>query len=218
MDLSALKLYCDLVETHSFSRSAERNYMSQSAVSQRIRGLEREYGQVLIDRGRGRGGVSPTDAGKILYEGATRILSDASDLEARIRGLTDEVAGTIRVATVYSVGLHALPGRLKPFLTSHPLVNVHLEYSRTDKVYSDVLAGTVDVGIVACPSERPGIDVVPFGEEEMVVITAPEKQVLPSHDVRLTQLDGQPFIAFADDIPTRKLIDQHLWEHGVRVR
>ena len=91
-----------------------------------------------------------------------------------MRQLSDEIAGTVRVATVYSVGLHALPPRLKPFLAAHPRVNVHLEYKQTDQIYDDVASGAVDVGIVACPAPKRGLQVVPFAEEPMVLVCAPE--------------------------------------------
>jgi DNA-binding transcriptional LysR family regulator len=218
MELRTLRLFCDLVETQSFSRAAERNYLSQSAVSQKLRALEKEYGHVLIERGKGKGRIQLTEAGQILYEGAKPILSEMQELDARLRGLSDEVAGMVRVATVYSVGLHSLPGRLKPFLAAHPKVSVHLEYSRTGKVYQDVLSGAVDVGIVACPTPRTGIEIAPFGEEAMVFICAPEHPLAQKAHVSLRQLAGQPFIAFADDIPTRRLIDAHLSAARVNVR
>ncbi len=231
MDLEALKLFCDVVDCGSFTAAAQRNYVTQPAASQRIQSLERRLGQVLIERGQGKGRVCPTEAGAALYEGARALLREAEELEARVCGLSDEVAGTVRVATVYSVGLHALPGRLKPFLAAHPRVNVHLEYSRTDKVYQDVVSGAMDVGIVACPSPRSGVEVVPFGEEEMVVICAPEhrfgervsrgdaegaRRELPRLPLR--GLEGEAFIAFADEIPTRKLTDERLRAAGVHVR
>jgi DNA-binding transcriptional LysR family regulator len=218
IDLRALQLFCEVIETRSFSRAAERSFLSQSAVSQRLRGLEREYGQVLLERGQGKGRIQPTEAGRILYEGAKSLLTEAAELEARLRGLSDEVAGTVRVATVYSVGLHALPKRLKPFLAAHPKVNVHLEYSQTARVSLDVLSGAADVGLVACPTPRTGIEIVPFGEEEMAVICAPEHPFASLPEIRLTQLEGQAFIAFADDIPTRRLIDEHLHARNVKVR
>lgn len=218
METTTLQLFCDLVETESFTQAAERNFVSQSAVSQRLRVLEREFGQVLLERGKGRGRIAPTEAGRILYEGAKPLLNELAELEARLRGLSEEVAGTVRVATVYSVGLHALPGRLKPFLARHPTVNVHLEYSQTDKVYRDVQSGAVDVGIVACPSERAGIELLPFDEQEIALICAPEHPLALEETITLRQLDGLPFIAFADDIPTRRLIDVRLRESGVRVR
>jgi DNA-binding transcriptional LysR family regulator len=218
LDLPSLRLFCDLVETGSFSRTAERQFVSQSAVSQKLRALERGVGQLLIERGRGRARITPTEAGTILYQGALSLLRDAGELEARIKGLSDEAVGTVSVATVYSVGLHALPGRLKPFLARHPRVNVHLEYSQTTKIYNDVLSGTVDVGIVACPTPRTGIDIVPFGEEAMTLICAPEHPFAKRGEIDLTELEGTQFITFADDIPTRRLIDEHLKGAGVKVR
>ncbi len=218
MDLNALKLYCDLIETKSFSRAAERSFVTQSAVSQRIQTLERDYAQPLLERGRGRRKIVPTEAGQIFYEGAKHLLSEAADLDARLRGLSDDVAGTVRVATVYSVGLHALPPRLKPFLALYPKVNVHLEYSQTAKIYQDVLSGSVDIGIVACPVERAGVDVLPFDVETMALICAPENRFACRESISLSELHDQPFIAFADDIPTRRLIDAQLKTAGAQAR
>jgi DNA-binding transcriptional LysR family regulator len=218
LDLVALRVYCDLVETGSFTQAAERNFLSQSAVSQRIRALEASYGQVFLERGKGKGRVTPTDAGELLYRGARPLIQDAEELDARLRGLTDELSGTVRVATVYSVGLHALPGRLKPFLAAHPAINVHLEYSQTEKVYQAVLSAAVDVGIVACPSLRAGIDIVPFGTEEMVAVCAAENRLASRPDIRLRDLDGVDFVAFESGIPTRRLIDERFLAARVQPR
>lgn len=217
LNLDSLQIFSDLIETGSFSRTAEKNFVSQSAVSQRLKALETEYGQTLIDRGQGRGKVSPTVAGDTLYAGAKALLQGASALDAEMRQLSDEVAGTVRVATVYSVGLHALPPRLKPFLAAHPRVNVHLEYKQTDKVYEDVVNGAVDVGIVACPLAKRDLEVAAFAEEEMVLVCAPEHP-LAGTEVSLRQLDGLAFIGFADDIPTRRLVDERLKAAGARIK
>ncbi len=218
LDLNSLRLFCDLVETGSFSRTAERQYVSQPAVSQKLRTLERSVGLALLDRSRGKSIVTPTEAGTILYRGALSLLRDVEELEASLRSRSGEIAGAVRVATVYSVGLHALPGRLKPFLAQFPRVNVHLEYSQTTSIYEDVLSGAVDVGIVACPASRTGIEVVLFGEEAMTLICAPEHRFAKRGEIDLTELDGEPFIGFADEIPTRRLIDERLKLAGVRVR
>ncbi len=218
MDLHALQLFCDLVETRSFSRAGERGFVSQSAVSQRLRTLEREYGQLLIERGKGKGRIAPTEAGRLLYEGAKPLLAQFAELEARLRGLSDEASGTVRVATVYSVGLHALPRRLKPFLAAHPKIQVHLEYSQTAKVSQDVLSGAVDVGIIACPTAKTGLEIVPFGDDAMAFICAPEHRLAGRLEIALRDLEDEPFIAFEDDIPTRRLIDERLRAAGVKVR
>ena len=217
MDLIALQLFCDIVETQSMTRAAERNGVSQSAVSQRIRILENDLGQILIERSKGKGKVFVTDAGRILYNGAKPLLNGAAELDARMRGLSDDVSGVVRVATVYSVGLHILPERMKPFLKTHPRVNIQLEYSMTSKVYNDVLSSAADVGIVACPSAKGGVDIVPFSNEEMVFICAPEHPLASKSSIRLKDISPYPFVAFSDDIPTRTLIDSKLWAAGARV-
>ncbi len=127
--------------------------------------MERDYGQTLLDRGQGRGRVTPTAAGKRCIEGAEPCCKARRRWTRKCGEFSDEIAGTVRVATVYSVGLHALPPRLKPFLAAHPRVNVHLEYEQTDKVYDDVASGAVDVGIVACPTAKRGLEILPFAEE-----------------------------------------------------
>ena len=210
-------MFTDLVETGSFSRTAEKNFVSQSAVSQRIRVLEREYGETLLERGQGRGRVTITAAGDTLYSGAKPLLQRAALLDAEMRQLSDEIAGTVRVATVYSVGLHALPPRLKPFLAAHPRINVHLEYEQTEKVFEDVMSGAIDVGIVACPSPRRGLEIIPFAEEPMVAVMAPEHPLVRQPHISLRQLDGEAFIGFADHIPTRRLVDEHLRAANTRV-
>lgn len=218
LNIDTLQLFVDLVDTQSFSRAAERNFLSQSAVSQRLRALEREYGQTLIYRGKGKGQAVPTTIGQVLYTGAKRILRESSALDSQLRESPGQLTGTVRLATVYSVGLHALPPRLKPFLASHPQVNVHLEYKRTDEVYHEVMGDGVDIGIVACPTPRRGLDVVPFGEVEMVVVCAPEHPLAARKSISLRDIDGQPFFGFDTDIPTRRLVEQHLAAAGVRVR
>ena len=218
MNLETVQMFWDLIETGSFSRAAEKNFVSQSAVSQRLRALEREYGKTLVERGQGRGRAAPTSAGQLLYDSGKRLLQDAATLETQLREESDEAAGTVRVATVYSVGLHALPPRLKPFLAAHPRINVHLEYQQTAQIYQGVANGSVDVGIVACPAPRRGIEIVAFDEEPMALVLAPEHALAQFQTVQMQQLDGIAFIGFADDIPTRRLVDDALEKARVRVR
>src|SRR5947209_13041248 len=111
-DLVALQVFCRVIESGSFSRAAEACYLSQSAVSQRVRALERHYGRILVERGRGRAVVEPTEAGRTLYESAREILERVEALEIHLRELDGEIAGTVHLATVYSVGLHSLPPHL----------------------------------------------------------------------------------------------------------
>ena len=216
MHVETLKTFCDLVETGSLSRAARLNLVSQSAVSQQLRALEQRYGGRLIDRAP-RIGARPTELGRLLYEEIKPFLERLAALEQRLRARPDVVAGTVRVATVYSVGLHTLPPVIKRCLADHPKVSVQLSYRRTDEVYAACLAGDVDFGIVAVPARRAQLEVVPLGHDELVIAAPPGHPIARRARCSLAALDGQPFIGFQRDIPTRRMVDGLLRRHGVRV-
>src|ERR1043166_1480214 len=140
--LETLKIFCDIVETRSFSAAASQNFVTQSAVSQQIRMLEERYGRQLLERTRGN--VQLTPAGEILYQVSKDIVQRYQDLEARLQAMTQVVAGPVRVATVHSIGLYELSGQLKRYLRAFPQVHLHLEYSRSNKIYEDAVRGNID--------------------------------------------------------------------------
>jgi LysR family transcriptional regulator, transcriptional activator of the cysJI operon len=215
MHIETLKTFCDLIETGSFSKAAQLNFISQSAVSQQLRGLETRFEQQLLERH--RKGVMPTAAGRVLYDECKEIVERFKALEVRLREGAKTVAGAIRVAAVYSIGLHELPPYVKQFIKAHPQVKVHIEYSRTDKVYDACLNNTIDFGIVALPLRHPNIAVIPLREDKLVVVCGPEHRLARRRKVSLQNLAGEEFIAFERDIPTRKTIDRLLKEHKVAV-
>lgn len=216
MLLSYLQVYCDIIETRSFSKAAARNFISQPAVSQQVKALEEQFHQRLIERS--PQGIYPTEAGRLFYEGAREIVERYQALERQMADLTQTVSGSIRVATVYSVGLHDLPPYIKKFMQAYPQARVHVEYSRTNKIYEAVRQNQVDIGIVSYPQESRQMGVIPLPSDELVIIVSPNhplaKQGAP---VELRQLHRMPFIAFDPDIPTRKATDRVLHDQGVEV-
>ncbi len=216
MHIETLKTFCDLVDSGSFSKAARKNLVSQSAVSQQLRALETRYERRLLERGPG----SPlilTEAGRLLYSEGKAILERFQALEQRLKHNEQVMIGTVRVATVYSVGLHALPPFVKQFLAANPQVNVRVEYSRTDKVYEACLNGTIDFGIVAQPLRRAQLEVVPLKPEPLVLVCSPEHRLSRRRKLTIGQLGGEPFVAFDRTVPTRKVIDRLLKEHDVSV-
>jgi DNA-binding transcriptional LysR family regulator len=216
MRIETFKTFCDLIETGSFSKAAALNFVSQSAVSQQIKSLEQRFEARLIERGQ-RKGVTPTDSGKVFYAECKEILERFRALEERLRSKSEVIAGSVKVATVYSIGLHKLPPYVKRFIRDHSQVNVHIEYSRTDKIYDACLNNTIDFGIVALPLRRPNIAVIPFREDKLVIVCNPEHKLARRGRVSVAALAGEDFIAFERDIPTRKTIDRILKQHKVEV-
>jgi DNA-binding transcriptional LysR family regulator len=216
MHIETLKTFCDLVETGSFNKAAQRSFISQSAVSQQLKTLEGRYGRPLLERG-SRRGLALTDAGKLFYAECRDLVERFRQLEERLRELPDAIAGIVRLATVYSIGLHELPRYVTRFMKAHPRVKVHVEYSRTDKVCEGCLQNTIDFGIVAFPLRRVNLNVIPWHHEKLVLVCAPGHPLARRRKVRLAEIAGTPFIAFERDIPTRRTIDRILRRHHVRV-
>ncbi len=171
MQLESLKMFCDVVETGSFSRAAQLNHVTQSAVSQQIRALENRYEQKLLSRSARQ--VTPTPAGERLFRGCKEILARFAEVEKEIREQSTAVQGTSTVSTIYSVGLHELHSVQKQLLKTHPKVNMRLNYRRNDQVYDDVILGAAEIGIVAYPQPRAGVDILPFRDDKLGVVCAP---------------------------------------------
>jgi DNA-binding transcriptional LysR family regulator len=218
MQIETLKIFCDLVETRSFSQAAERNFVTQSAVSQQVRGLEGKFKRRLLERVRGRREMHLTQEGEAFYEASREVLSAYGRLEESMRGLSGTVGGTVRVATVYSVGLHELPPVVREFMALYPRAKIDLEYSRTTRVVRDVLSGAVDLGVVAYPERRRGLEIVPLGGDRLVFICPPGHPLAKRKKLRAADLQGQNFVHFERDIPTRRATDRILRAHGVTVQ
>ena len=153
----------------------------------------------------------------MLYDYSKQIIQLYDSLESRLQEIKEIISGTIRVSTIYSIGLHDLPPYLKKFLKSYPTVNVNIAYRRSDQVYDDVLGNMVDIGLVAYPSRDLKLETIPLHKDHLVLICNPQHPLAKSKTVELSQLAGQKFIAFESDIPTRKAIDKVLKEHNVEV-
>ena len=206
MQLESLKMYCDVVETGSFSRAAQLSHVTQSAVSQQVRALEQRYGQKLLSRSARQ--VTPTPAGQRLFHACKDILGRFLEAEREIREQSKEPSGTTAVSTIYSIGVYGLGDVLKGLLRSHPKVNVRLSYRKSDQVYDDVILGASELGVVAYPQARPGVDIHQFRSDPLCAICPPNHPLAKKPKVSLAALASAPFVAFDSEAPTRKAVDR----------
>jgi LysR family transcriptional regulator, transcriptional activator of the cysJI operon len=185
-------------------------------VSQQISSLERLFKSLLIERSKKK--FRLTREGQVLYDYSKQVIATYDALHSKLQEIKDIISGTIRVATIYSIGLHDLPPYLKKFLKSYPTVNVHVEYRRANQVYEDVLGNVVDLGLVAYPTRDSKLEICPLRKDTLVLICHPQHPLAKSKSLRLKALNGQKFISFEPDIPTRKALDKILKEYSVRVQ
>jgi DNA-binding transcriptional LysR family regulator len=217
MQFEALKVFCDVARLRSFSQAAHAQLkpITQSAASQVVSQLENRLGVQLIDRSTRP--LQLTPLGQQYYEGCRHLLEQFTELEASIRTAHAQLAGTVRVAAIYSVGLSDLGQYVQQFKAEHPEVNVHLELLHPDRVYEKVRDGSADLGLVSFPRRSPKLDADAWREEEMVLALTPVHPLAACPSIRPAQLDGEKYIHFDRGLPVRREVDRFLREQGAHV-
>lgn len=215
MQVDNFKIFADLVETKSFSKAARLNGVTQSAVSQQARAMEKHFSTLLIDRSQKQ--FQLTREGNRVYNASKDILHVYEKLMSELMEMKKVISGTIRISTIYSIGLHELPPYIKSFLSDYPSVNVRVEYRRSNLVYEDILHNSVDFGLVAFPVKTRQIEMIPFREDRLVAICHPEHTLSKQATVDVGALGNYKFISFDPDIPTRKAVDQIFRDNKIEV-
>lgn len=215
MHLETLRLYCDVVRLRSFSRGAEQNVVSQSAASQAVQQLETEVGVALIDRTKRPFVVTPE--GQSFYEACQALLESWEKAKTEVAAVKARVDGTVRVAAIYSVGLHDVSRHMQRFMSLYPEARVQLECLHPHKVVEAVLEGEADVGIMSYPPSDRALSVVPLRAEPMAFVCHPSHRLARRRHVAPAELNGETFVAFDPGLTIRKAIDRALRQHNVKV-
>ncbi len=216
MHIEMLKIFCDLADLQSFSKTAEKNFLSQSAVSQQLAQLEAAHKCQLINRKKRP--IELTRAGRVLYKASKDILERYEQLRSELNTLKSSSKKRINVAAIFSIGMHTLPEYVKQFMVSHSDVNVHVEYLSAARIYELVRAGDVDIGLVAVPKKDRRLDVYDFAQEPLVLVCSPRHPFAHKDQVDLHQLQFERFVGFESGVPTRGWIDAILEQYNVVVR
>jgi DNA-binding transcriptional LysR family regulator len=216
LSIEYLKGFRDLAKTKSFRQAAALNFLTQSAISQQLAYLEKHFGKKLIERERGQFFLTPE--GHQLLEAANAIIDIEKNLMETIKKAPNEISGTIRVESAYSVGLHSLNTLVRNFIKKHPKIVLDVEYSHSNRILADLIAGTCDVGIVILPVPRADkFDIYPFMKEKLVYVCSPYHANAKKKSVSLTELKNEPFVAFDKNQQTRQIVDDIFHQHHVNV-
>ena len=132
--------------------------------------------------------------------------------------LRTSLGSRIDVGAIYSIGMHTLPDYVKKFMVGHPNVNVHIEYFSGVRIYELVLAGEIDIGLVAVPKKDKRLDVHDFENEPLVLACSPKHALASEPYVDIHKLQFERFIAFEKTVPTRLRVDGILERYNVAVR
>lgn len=215
MQLRNAELFCDVVACRSFSKAAEVRQVSQPAVSQAVQQLEEYLGTMLIDRSKRP--FELTTSGDIYYDGCRRLIDGFRKVEDRVRELGDRVAGRVRVASIYSVGLLQMDGYVRRFREQFPDVSLQLTYASSEDIYDQIQREEADLGIVSFPKDGGDVSSIPWLDEEMRVVVSVGHPLAELSEVEWNDLDGVSFVGFESVQRIRRQIDRWLKQAKVSV-
>jgi len=216
MHIDTLKIFCDLAELLSFSKTAEKHFLSQSAVSQQLAQLELIHKVQLLDRKKRP--LELTSAGRLFYDASREIVERYEQLRSELNSLQKSSEKRINVVAIYSIGMHSLPDYVKIFMVKYPDVNVHIEYFGASKIYEMVLAGDVDIGLVSVPKRDKRLEVYDFKNEPLVLACSSRHPLAQENEVDIHKIQFERFIGFEEKVPTRLWIDNILSNYNIKVR
>ena len=215
MNLESANIFCDLVELKNFSRTAEIHNISQSAVSQQLAQLEMFHKTQFINRKKRP--LELTASGQIFYKACKDLLERYNQLNSELAAL-GKMKCRINLASIFSIGMHTLQPYIRKFIKVYPDINLSIEYLDAKDIFDQLLKGNVDIGVVALPKQDRNVRVYPFENEPLVLVCSPGHSFAALDGIDIHRLQGEKFIAFSQDVPTRHHIDSILKRYGVSVQ
>ncbi|MEM7473416.1 MAG: LysR family transcriptional regulator [Planctomycetota bacterium] len=216
MQMRNLRVFCDVVARHSFSKAASDNDMTQSGASQAVQQLE-EYLQVkLIDRGKRPFVLTPE--GLAFHEGCQKVLRQFDQLTEEVRSIGRDIEGQIAIGSIYSVGLSYLPNIKKAVNSAFPKAEVRFQFGHPDEVYRLVEQGRVDFGLVSYPKSERGFATTDWHKEQMILAATPNHSLATQEIVASQDLTTQALVAFAPNLRIRHEIDRYLRQLGITMQ
>jgi DNA-binding transcriptional LysR family regulator len=217
MELHQLKCFQAVVEEGGFKRATSRLHVTQPALSYQIKQLEQELDATLFDRR--PGGVSLTEAGRVLFDHAQAVFDSVRRAEHAVHELGEGVVGEIRIGVINSVGLSFLPQLLGSMRHAFPSTHTNVFCRRDSNVILDqLLANKLDLAIVADPRVDRRLKSETLIEDPISLVCGPKHPMHGRKKVKATELRGLQFVSISPELPTGTLIQRYLARVGVDVQ
>lgn len=215
VNITHWKLFRDIAAFRSVSRGAQANAVAQSAASQHVLELERQFGCDLIDTTKRP--LVVTEAGQLYLDTCRDLIRRWEEFESSLNQSHGVVRGTVSVAAIYSIRLSEMTQLEDEFKRRYPEAELAVEYFRPERVYELVTAERFDLGLVSYAYSTREVTAVHWRDEEMAVAVAPGHALAARAEVNVSELAGAQFITFDEGLPIRREIDRYLRRHRVGV-
>ena len=215
MNLGRLEIFCEVVERSGFTAAAEHLFLTQSAVSQYVKGLEEQVGSELLVREGRR--VYPTESGAVVYQAAKEIARVWDEARVTVQELQGAEAGASRVGASNPAD-YFLPPLIARFSRQHPKAHIMVSVGRPERVVDQVLRGELDFGFVAATTLPAELTAEPVRSEELVVVAPSDHPLAERLSVERSELLLQPFVCAPAGSQMRAIVDEQLGALGLESR
>lgn len=212
MDMHGLQAFVEVARQGSFSGAAESLFVTQPAISKRVKALEDELGTLLFDRiGRK---TTLTEAGRALLPRASQLLDEAEDMRRFASSLSDAVTGSLVMGTSHHIGLHRLPPVLKAFRAAYPSVSLDIRFMDSEQACHAVESGDLELAIVTLPSAVPdNLHVETIWTDHLHVVAEPGHPLNTGRKIPLEELVTFPCVLPGTSTYTHTILKNAIADH-----
>jgi DNA-binding transcriptional LysR family regulator len=204
LDLSQLEIFLSIAEEKSFSRAAEKMLRTQPAISIAIKRLEEELGESLFDRSSKNG--SMTEAGKILFSYAQRMLNLRDEAREAVGELRGMFRGRLTIGANESTSLYLLPPLLMEYRKRHPNIKIEVFRNVSEKIPFEVQERNLDFGFLSYDPMNPQLQSMEIHRDELVLVVPPKHRLAKQKQVTVKDLGEEQFVAHNVKTPSRTKI------------
>lgn len=216
MNLHQLQIFCTVARHLSFSAAAEELFITQPAVSQQVKSLERELNVKLFERLGHK--MFLTEAGEAVLGSAQAIVTARAEMEQSLALLRGSTRGRLALGANTTGGMYVAPGIVRAFRELHPEVEATLQVETTNRICERVMQNMVDVAVVTGPVEDRRFVVRDLIDDEVILVVSPSHAFAARKSVPASEVAGEDFAVPEPGSRTRNLIESAFLEQGLRIR
>ncbi len=216
MDLYQLRSFYEIVREQSFTRAADKLFLTQPALSLQIKALESELDALLLERNRRQLRLTP--AGEILFAQAKEVLARLEQARDDIAALKQILRGRLAIGTSDTNCTYVLPNVLAEFRARYPAVELDIRNRMSPEVSKLVLNDEVEFGLATLPVKHRDLVSAPLFARRDVLICPRNHALSKRRRIRLKQLAQYPFLVLERGSTSRHLLDEIFQQEGLALQ
>lgn len=213
MNIENLKMFCKVVEVGSISEAARMSFVTQPAVTNQIRYLEKHYGVALFDRTGGK--LKTTEAGQTLYPYAKEMIEYLRQSEEAVQQVLKDYESTLSIGASLTIGEYLLPGILGAFQKENKHTSFNLTIGNTPSVLSKLENYDIDIALVEGIVKNKNLQVSKFAEDELILVIPSNHRWNHRAEINIDELPEEKMIWREENSGARNIIESILKEHRI---